>query len=399
MYPTIYHFFYDVFGLEGPAWEWMKIINSFGFFVAMAFIAAHYLLVLEVKRKEGLGLFFSSKSQVEVGHPPKITDILVSAGLGFVLGYKFVFMLLNSSEVFSGPLKPQEYLLSLQGNWYAGILLAALFGWMRWREAKKEQLEKPEMRTLITRPHEHIGNITIVAAITGVLGAKLFHLFENPRQFVEFFTNPSLDSFLSGLTIYGGLIIGGSLTYFYTKRLGFKMIHFMDSAAPALIAAYGIGRIGCQVSGDGDWGIVNLSPKPTWLNWLPDWVWSYNYPNNVNGVGSLISDGPCFEGYCTELIPSVFPTPFYETMMALVIFAILWYLRKKWKAPGALFALYLVFNGIERFLIESIRVNVKMNFLGMEVTQAQVISTIFFITGISLLYYFNKRHKSKVKTI
>lgn len=393
MYPTIYHFFYDMFGVEGPAWEWMKIINSFGFFVALAFIGAHYLLSQEVKRREELGQFKAQKKTIEVGHPPRISEMISSGLIGFILGYKFVYLFMNASDAFGSQARPQEFLLSLDGNWIAGILLAALFVWMRWREAKKEQLPKPEKREILVRPHEHIGNVTMVAAISGVLGAKLFHLLENPRQFIEFFTDPSLDSFLSGLTIYGGLIVGGTITYFYTKRLGFKMIHFLDAAAPGLIAAYGIGRIGCQVSGDGDWGIANLNPKPDWLSWLPDWAWAYNYPNNVNGVGSIIADGPCFEGYCTELIPAVYPTPLYETTMALIIFGILWALRKRITFAGGIFALYLIFNGIERFLIESIRVNNKMDFLGMEVTQAQIISTLFFISGVGLFLYFRNKNK------
>lgn len=391
MYPTIYHFFYDMLGVEGPAWEWLKIVNSFGFFVAMAFIAAHYILVKEVQRREKIGQFKAQEKEIEVGHPPKWSDVLTSALLGFILGYKFVYLILNASEAFNGDTRPQEFLLSLDGNWLAGIALAALFGWMRWREAKKEELPQIEKRKVLIRPHEHIGNVTLVAAISGVLGAKLFHLLENPKQFIQFFTDPSLDSFLSGLTIYGGLIVGGTITYFYTKKLGFKMIHFLDAAAPALIAAYGIGRIGCQVSGDGDWGIVNDAPKPDWLGWLPDWIWAYNYPNNVNGVGTLITDGPCFEGYCTELIPPVFPTPVYETTMCLIIFLILWGLRKRLNFAGAIFSLYLIFNGVERFLIESIRVNVKMDFLGMEITQAQLISTLFFIVGIILFFYFKSK--------
>jgi len=163
------------------------------------------------------------------------------------------------------------------------------------------------------------------------------------------------------------------------------LLHLMDASAPGLILAYGIGRIGCQVSGDGDWGIVNTSPKPGWLSWLPDSLWAYDYPNNVNGIGEKMMEGNIFEGYGTHLVPPVFPTPVYETAMTLVIFAILWYLRKKIAVPGILFGIYMIANGIERFLIESIRVNSKFSFLGLKITQAQLISVCFILSGILMI--------------
>ena len=92
----------------------------------------------------------------------------------------------------------------------------------------------------------------------------------------------------------------------------------------------------------------------------------------------------------------MFPTPIYETLMSLIIFGILWLLRKKLTIPGQLFAIYLVFNGLERGLIEQIRVNNLMSFLGMQITQAQLISTILVLAGIVLfvfLTYFNKSNK------
>ena len=167
---------------------------------------------------------------------------------------------------------------------------------------------------------------------------------------------------------------------------------------------YGIGRIGCQVSGDGDWGIPNPNPQPTWLQWLPEWTWSYAYPNNVNGVygprsagytGKLIEPTdpwPIFEGYGTYLDPAVFPTAFYETVLATLIFALLWSLRKRIQIPGQLFALYLIFNGFERFWIEKIRVNAIMEMAGIEFTQAELIATLTFLAGAFLWFWFPRRN-------
>jgi prolipoprotein diacylglyceryltransferase len=91
----------------------------------------------------------------------------------------------------------------------------------------------------------------------------------------------------------------------------------------------------------------------------------------------------------------VFPTPVYETMMAVVIFIILWSLRKRIKIPGILFSIYLMFDGVERLLTEKIRVNARYDLLGMSVTQAEVISTLIFITGLALFIVLSLNYKKK----
>ena len=213
---------------------------------------------------------------------------------------------------------------------------------------------------------------------------------------MKFFQEPSLENFLSGLTVYGGLIMGAFAVWLYARPKGLKFIHLADATAPGLMLAYGIGRIGCQVSGDGDWGIPNTAPKPDWMGFLPDWMWAYQYPNNVNSVGPKIpadSGMDVFEGYGHYLDVPVFPTPIYETTMAVVIFAILWALRKRITIPGVLFGTYLMFNGFERFWIEKIRVNNKFDLLGMTVTQAEVISVLTFIGGLALVIFLTRRAK------
>ena len=80
--------------------------------------------------------------------------------------------------------------------------------------------------------------------------------------------------------------------------------------------------------------------------------------------------------------------------MALIIFGILWALRKRFKVPGVLFGIYLIFTGLERFLIEKIRVNVKMHLLGMEPTQAELISVLLMLAGIVLIIILNRKHRA-----
>ena len=161
-----------------------------------------------------------------------------------------------------------------------------------------------------------------------------------------------------------------------------------DLVAPGLILAYGIGRIGCHVAGDGDWGIVNTLVKPEWLAFLPDWAWAYDYPHNIINHGVRIAG--CTGPHCFQLAEKVFPTPIYETTMAVIIFAILWSIRKRIKTPGMLFAIYLMFNGAERFFIEKIRVNNVYHIAGIDITQAEIISPILFLAGLILLIVFKK---------
>jgi prolipoprotein diacylglyceryltransferase len=151
--------------------------------------------------------------------------------------------------------------------------------------------------------------------------------------------------------------------------------------------AYGLGRIGCQVAGDGDWGIVNLRPKP--FAWIPDWAWAYNYPHNVINKGVNIPG--CVGQFCSQLPEPVFPTPFYETVVCLILFIIIWSVRKKFKVPGTLFAFYLILNGVERFFIEKIRVNLTYDIFGFHPTQAEIISSALIIVGFFLLFYLKRK--------
>ena len=235
-------------------------------------------------------------------------------------------------------------------------------------------------------PYDLVGNITIIAAISGIIGAKIFHNLEN---FQDFLADPigQLIAF-SGLTFYGGLIFGAISVVVYCRKYKINVLHLMDSAAPALMLAYGIGRIGCQMSGDGDWGIVNLAPKPEWLSLFPDWVWSYNFPNNVINAGVYIEG--CTGKFCSVLPQPVWPTALYEVVICITLFFVLWLIRKKIKVAGMLFAIYLIMNGIERFFIEKIRVNTEYNILG-GITQAEIISFCLIITGLILSFLLSKK--------
>ena len=400
MYPNLYFLFQDLFGWEIPA---LKLVNTFGLMVALAFVVASALLRRELQRKELEGLISPEEKTEVVGKGAGPLAWLSSGFLGLILGWKVIWLLWNAGTLFGGGGPPQQHLFSGEGYPLMGVLGAVVLGALRYREDMAQRLDTPREEKVTIHPWERTGNITLVAAIGGVLGAKFFHLLEYPEEMVAFFTEPSLQGFLGGLTIYGGLIVGGMAVAVYGRRHGIRFLHLADATAPGLMLAYGIGRIGCQVSGDGDWGIPNASPKPDWLSWAPDWMWSYAFPNNVNAVfgprpsgytGKLITDAdpwPIFEGFGTYLSPGVYPTSFYETIMATVIFAFLWSMRKRWQVPGTLFAAYLMLNGTERFWIEKIRVNAPMEFMGMVMTQAELIAVVIFLSGLALLAFLHQK--------
>ena len=386
MYPNLYFAFKDLFGVE---WTFLRFVNSFGFFVAIAFILAAIVLAAELKRKSSEGLLQPTDMQVMVGQPATISELVLNFLLGFLLGFKILALFIMDS---SATEDPQAFIFSPIGSWPAGIILGLLFAGLKWYEKNKQKLPKPEKRTVRIWPQDRVGEITILALVFGLVGAKMFDIFENWSDFLK---HPS--SYLlspSGLTFYGGLICAAIAIWVYAKKHNIGFWHLNDAAAPALMLAYALGRIGCQVSGDGDWGIANHKPKP--FSWLPDWMWAYKYPHNVNEVDTPIPG--CVGKYCYELKEAAYPTPFYETLVCLVLFAILWSLRKKLKTPGTLFALYLIFNGIERFFVEKIRVNTRLNIFGFQPTQAEVISTLLFLGGIVLWFYLKKRNNTPKST-
>ncbi|MEX1132056.1 MAG: prolipoprotein diacylglyceryl transferase family protein [Flavobacteriales bacterium] len=379
MYPTLYHALLDLTGLDLP---FLKFLNSFGFFVAVAFIFASWTLGLELKRKGAQGIIKPSTRTETIGLPAKPMELITSALLGFLLGWKGLYLILNFDESVGDP---PGFLLSGKGVFLGGVLVAGLLAWLKWREKDKVKLEKPKTETILVQPADHAGNITLIAALWGLIGAKAFHWLENPSEFLAFITNPSGDAIFSGLTMYGGLIVAGAMVIRYFTKHGIPVWHGADSAAPGVMLAYGIGRLGCQVSGDGDWGIVNT----TFLGPGPKWLWQYDYPNNVNSVGIPLTDGrPCFDGYCTVLPETVFPTPLYEITVCIAFFFLLWALRTRLKPAGMIFFAYLFLNGLERFWVEKIRVNVKV---WGDITQAEIISTVLMLAGIAGMIWLRSR--------
>ena len=422
MYPNLYYLLRDLFGIR---LQGLKFVNSFGFFVAIAFIVGAMVLSSEMKRKERLGLLTYTESEVLVGTGPSWGEVLLNAFFGFLLGFKFIGAFLQSGSVFDDP---QGYLFSSRGSWLAGIVLALILGGLKFWEGQKTKLAKPDKRTIRIWPHDRVGDIIIMAAIFGFAGAKIFHNLENWGTFVK---DPMGSLFSAGgFTFYGGLICATAAIVYFAKKHKIGLWHLADTFGPAMMIAYAVGRIGCQVSGDGDWGVPNsayvadqnakvrlaapgefeksitdnfgyykqefetLGEITTITDvphialkapgWLPDNFVAYSFPHNVNEVGIKLAN--CTDDkYCNYLPAPVFPTSFYETIACTLLFLVLWGLRKRIKTAGIIAGIYLIFNGLERFFIEKIRVNTHYHFLGLEPTQAEIISFFLVLSGIAII--------------
>jgi len=440
MYPNLYYALNDWFGWKVNAF---KIFYTFGIFVALAFIVAAYFLTSELKRKEKQGLLTPREETITTGEPASFFDLLINGIVGFIFGYKLIGAFIASRQQ---GIDLQEFIFSSQGSVIGGLLIAGALMFLKYREKNKQKLPKPEKRVIRIWPHDRVGDIVIFALVFGIIGAKLFDNLENWDRFIQ---NP-IGNLLSpsGLTFYGGLICAAIAILIYAKKKGIGLLHLVDAAAPALMIAYAIGRMGCQVAGDGDWGIYNsayisdvpghsvpaspeqfqqkLKENSTYFlsgavvdnkegtstfvtdrhsetldkvphksfkgpRFLPTWMFAYTYPHNVNEDGILLQN--CEGKYCRALPQPVFPTPFYEIVTCLLLFLVLWSVKRSIVAPGVMFSIYLILNGVERFLVETIRVNTTYSIFGLHPTQAELISSALVLAGIVGIIVFTKKHK------
>jgi phosphatidylglycerol:prolipoprotein diacylglycerol transferase len=215
-----------------------------------------------------------------------------------------------------------------------------------------------------------------VAGLAGLLGARLYHVLESPS---EFFANPwNLLFSRYGFAWFGGFLGGFVALVIMARRLKIPLLLFLDICSPAACVGYAIGRIGCLVSGDGDYGIPTSLP------------WGMSFPNGVVPTTG-IWDPNGHSGVCNKYgLPEscdVHPTPLYEFFIWLAIAAFLWRIGTKSlqaaKAPGEIFANYLILTGVARFLIEFIRINPR-SFFGL--SNAQTASVLSILLGAVLLW-------------
>jgi phosphatidylglycerol---prolipoprotein diacylglyceryl transferase len=210
----------------------------------------------------------------------------------------------------------------------------------------------------LERPADWAYEIVFAALIGGVVGARAYYLIENLSA-VEHDLLGSIFSG-SGLVWYGGAIGGAIGVIGWMRWRGVLELQMLDMCATALALGYAIGRIGCQVSGDGDYGIRSSLP------------WAMGYPH-----GTV----PTPPGVRVQ------PTPIYETVTMCLLAYLLWCLRDRVR-PGVIFALYLLGSGFERFLVEFVRRNTEV-FAGL--TPPQLESVALMAIGLAWLALLVRR--------
>jgi len=201
------------------------------------------------------------------------------------------------------------------------------------------------------KPVDWAYEMVFAALVGGIVGARLWWVAENWSEAKDDVIGSLFSG--SGLVWYGGAIGGAICVLGWAWRRGFFTLTLLDVASVPLAAGYAVGRIGCQLAGDGDYGIPWNGP------------WAMAYPHGT--VPTTVK---------------VHPTPVYETITMLIVAAVLWRLRDRWR-PGTLFALYLILAGAERFLVEFIRRNDAI-LLGL--TQPQVLSLAMIAGGAIWLW-------------
>ena len=223
-----------------------------------------------------------------------------------------------------------------------GFLGAAAVCWRRFKELGK--------------PVDWAYEIIFASLIGGVVGARLYYMTQHWDEVsVDFFGNLFSGS---GLVWYGGAIGGAVAVFIWAWRRGFLGLALLDFAATPLAVGYAVGRVGCQVSGDGDYGTASDLP------------WAMSYPDGT-----------------VPTTDRVHPTPVYESLAMGLVAWLLWTLRDRF-APGILFAIYLVLSGLERLLVEFIRRNDEV-WIGLTVPQIE--SLVLMAIGLGWLALAGRR--------
>lgn len=211
----------------------------------------------------------------------------------------------------------------------------------------------------IGKPPDWAYEMVFAALIGGLIGARLYFLVDNYSEVKDDLLGSIFSG--SGLTWYGGAAGGAIGVVIWAWWRKFLNLWLLDLAAPALAAGYAVGRIGCQLSGDGDYG------KPH------DGFLAMSYPNGTVPTPPGVT---------------VWPTPIFETVIMFAVAVVLWKLRDRFRV-GILFALYLILAGTERFLIEFLRTNVDV---ALGLTAAQLESLALVIAGIVWMIVVRRRY-------
>jgi phosphatidylglycerol:prolipoprotein diacylglycerol transferase len=225
--------------------------------------------------------------------------------------------------------------------------------------------------------------VVVWGAIAGIAGARIYDVFDN---WPLYRSNPwSIFFSGAGFIWYGGLVAGILATLLVARRYKVPILTALDMCAPALILGQAFGRMGCQLSGDGDWGLPSTLP------------WAMAYPHaivgwNAQSVLKLDDQNQLVSGFFPGV--RVHPAPVYEVIMYVSIFLVLWSLRKKTTVEGRILYLYLMLAGLARFLAEFVRINPRVLW---GLSEAQLISIVMMAAGVGA-WYWSSVHEPAAQT-
>ena len=231
---------------------------------------------------------------------------------------------------------------------------------------------------------EYSSSIVIAAAVAGIAGSRIYAILDDLPTYLA---DPKSMIFSgSGFVFYGGMIGGVIGAYLVSRwyRISFGVT--IDMCAPALAIGQAIGRIGCLLSGDGDWGLPSTLP------------WAMAYPRAIVGWNSetvlkLDDHYRLVSGFFPGV--RVHPAPIYETILYVGVFYILWSMRKTSQPPGRLIYWYMVLAGAARFVVEFVRINPRV--FG-PLSEAQLIAIAMMILGgVALLLTAEKDKRPAVE--
>ena len=240
-------------------------------------------------------------------------------------------------------------------RWYGLIIVTAISVgvWLAAREAERKCIGK-----------EGIYDLVIWVVPAGLVGARLFHVLDHWSD--RFAADPIQAFYIweGGLAIWGGVVGGVLAGILYARYRGWPVARLLDTVAPGLVLAQAIGRLACIITGDS-------VGKPT------------------NGPFGLAYTSP--NAVVPELGVFYAPTPIYEIIMNLSIFAVIWQLRHKNLPDGALFLIYILLYSGLRFIITFWSAYKTIAF---NLNQSQLISLVVLVVGLPWLVYLLRRHKN-----
>jgi phosphatidylglycerol:prolipoprotein diacylglycerol transferase len=220
--------------------------------------------------------------------------------------------------------------------------------------------------------------IVVWGAIGGLVGARIYDVFDN---WAGYMAHPLSIIFSgAGFIWYGGLIGGILSTILVARYHRVRVLTVLDMCAAPLMLGMAFGRMGCQLSGDGDWGLPSKLP------------WAMAYPRAIVGWGpetvlKLDSHYNLMPGFYPGV--RVHPTPIYEAILYVAIFGFLWSIRRKVTLEGELLYLYLILAGAARFMVEFVRINPRIY---GPLSEAQIISLVMIVAG-SVAWYWSAAHR------